>query len=48
MNVKITDGGVDGLNVRFEHDFYFDTWDEAFKFIKKVDELFKSKTGVKP
>lgn len=39
VKVEITSGGVDGLIVTFPEGHYFDTWEEAFEFIIKVEEL---------
>mgnify|MGYP001615273656 CR=1 FL=1 len=39
MKVSIESISPDGLSVKFQNDFIFDTWQEAFDFIKKVEEF---------
>ena len=36
---KVEDGSIDGILLTFEG-FYFDTYDEMFAFIKKVNFLY--------
>jgi hypothetical protein len=43
MKVIIESGGVDGLTVTFPDGHYFDTYEEAFKFIQEVEELARKK-----
>ena len=37
-NIRIKDAPPDGLSVKFEDEFIFDTWEEAFKFIIAVEK----------
>ena len=39
MKVEIDDSSPDGLTVTFKDGFYFDTYEEAFEFIRRVDLL---------
>ena len=39
MKVQIRSISPDGLEVKFEEGFFFNTYDEAFEFIKRVDSL---------
>ena len=39
MKIIIKSISPDGLFVNFDCDFIFNTWDEAFEFITRVDSL---------
>lgn len=39
MKVEIADSSPDGLTVTFKDSFYFDTYEDSFKFIKAVEDV---------
>lgn len=40
MEVNIKSINPDSVSIKFENNFVFDTWDEALRFIEKVDDLY--------
>jgi len=41
MRYIIGEGSPDGLIVKIDGGFYFDTWDAVFKFIRQLDTLYR-------